>query len=193
MKVDLRMTQNTTSPDNSRARKSLVLTIGFAMLALLPFCHAQAQETSLASSIEVVRADTQADRVTIITQAMNFTDKEANAFWPIYRKYGYERSMLDDRRVAVIKDYTAKYPNLTDADAKAMAETMIDCDSQLAELKKKYYKKFNAALPALTVTKFFQVDHRVDLLMDMRVESSLPPLARPGDAPEQPQQSQDEN
>jgi len=45
-------------------------------------------------------------------------------------------------------------------------------------LKKKYYKKFNKVLSALTVTKFFQLDRRVDLLMDMNVESSLPPLTQ---------------
>ena len=67
----------------------------------------------------------------------------------------YERSRLDDRRAAVIKQYTQKFPNLTDADAKAMADQMFDCESRLAELKKKYYKKFNKVLPALTVTKFF--------------------------------------
>jgi hypothetical protein len=45
-------------------------------------------------------------------------------------------------------------------------------------LKKKYYKKFNKALPALTVTEFFQLDRRIDLMMDMQVESSLPPLTQ---------------
>ena len=55
---------------------------------------------------------------------------------------------------------------------------MLGCDSQLAELKKKYYKKFNKVLPALTVTKFFQLERRVDLVMDMQVEASLPPLTQ---------------
>ncbi|MBZ5647709.1 MAG: hypothetical protein LAN37_10850 [Acidobacteriia bacterium] len=121
----------------------------------------------------------QADRAKIITAAMNFSEKDGAAFWPIYRKYEYERSTLDDRRVAVIKEYAAKHSTLTDADAKAMAERMFDCDAALAALKKKYFKKFNAVLPALTVTKFFQLEHRIDLLMDMKVESSLPPLFGP--------------
>jgi hypothetical protein len=33
-------------------------------------------------------------------------------------------------------------------------------------------------LPALTVSEFFQLERRVDLLMDMNVESSLPPLTQ---------------
>ena len=110
---------------------------------------------------------------------MNFSEKDAAAFWPVYRQYEYERSTLDDRRFVVIKKYIQKYSSLTDADAKAMAEQMFECDSRLAALKKKYFKKFNKVMPALTVTKFFQLDRRIDLLMDMNVESSLPPLTQP--------------
>ena len=160
-------------------RNSVLLTITFAMLALSPLCRAQTQELSMTSAIEVVRADMGADRTKIITEAMNFSDKDAAAFWPIYRKYEYERSTVIDRRVAVIREYAEKYSTRTDADAKSMAERMFDCDSRLAALKKRYFKKFNKVLPALTVTKFFQVEHRIDLLVDMKVEASLPPLAGP--------------
>jgi hypothetical protein len=120
----------------------------------------------------------QADRTVLITTGMNFSNKESAAFWPIYQQYEYERSKLDDGRVAVIKEYTHKYPTLTDAEAKAMAEQMLECDYRLAALKKKYYKKFNKVLPALTVAKFFQLERRVDLMMDMQVEASLPPLTQ---------------
>jgi hypothetical protein len=159
--------------------KSALLMITFSMLALSPLCRAQNQELSTASAIEVARADIGADRAKIITQAMNFSDKDAAAFWPIYRKYEYQRSTVDDRRVAVIKEYAEKYSTMTDADAKSMAERMFDYESRLAALKKTYFKKFNKVLPALTVTKFFQLEHRIDLLVDMKVESSLPPLALP--------------
>ena len=159
--------------------KSVVLTITFAILMVSPVCRAQSQQPSLDTVIETFRADMQADRATIITQAMNFSDKYAAAFWPIYRKYEYERSMVDDRRVAVIKEYAEKYSALSDGDAKAMAERMLDCESRLTELKKTYFKKFDKVLPAFTVAKFFQLEHRLDLLVDMKVESSLPPISRP--------------
>lgn len=165
-----------------------VLTIAFAMLAFSSPCWAQGQQVSLDSSIQLIRAGAQADRVNLITAAMNFSDKDSDAFWPIYRKYEFERAALDDRRVDVIKKYAAEYPSLSDADAKAMAETMFDCDARLAALKKKYYKKFNAVLPAYTVTKFFQLEHRIDLLMEMNVESSLPPLGGAQQSQTQPAQ-----
>ena len=155
-----------------------LFVVTFAMLAFCSLGHAQDQEPTIDSTIAVVRANMQADRTALITAGMNFSDKDGTAFWPVYREYEYGRSRVDDRRVAVIKEYTQKYPNLTDAEAKAMATQMLDCDSQLAELKKKYYRKLNKLLPALTVTKFFQLERRVDLMMDMQVEASLPPLTQ---------------
>jgi hypothetical protein len=163
---------------NSMIKNSVLLLVNFAVLAFCPLGRAQDQEPSIDSTIAVVRANMQADRAALITTGMNFNDKDGAAFWPIYEQYDHERSMLDDRRAAVIKQYTQKYPNLTDVQAKAMADQMLDCDSRLATLKKKYYKKFNKVLPALTVTTFFQLEHRVDLMMDMQVESSLPPLTQ---------------
>jgi hypothetical protein len=157
-------------------RKCLLLTTTFAMLGLPSVCRAQTQEPSLDSAIAVIRANMGADRTTIISAVMNFSDKDAAAFWPIYRNYEHERSTLDDRRVAAIKEYSGEYSTLTDADAKAMAEQMFDFDSRLVELKKAYFKKFNKVLPAYTVTKFFQLEHRIDLLMDTKVEASLPLL-----------------
>ena len=159
-------------------KNSAFVVVAFAVLAFYPLGRAQDQEPAIDSIIAVVRANMKADRTTLITTGMNFNDKEGAAFWPIYRQYEYERSRVDDRRAAVIKQYSQKYPTLTDADARAMAEQMLDCESRQAELKKKYYKKFNRVLPALTVTKFFQLERRVDLMMDMQVEASLPPLTQ---------------
>jgi len=170
------MITNTAVKPKSLPVMCVLLTITFAMLTLSPLCRAQTQEPSFDSMVEVIRADMRADKATIITAGMNFSDKDAAAFWPIYRQYDRERSILEDGRVAVIKEYTQKYPDLTDAEAKTMTERMFEYDSRLGALKKTYYKKLNKVLPALTVTKFFQLDRRVDLMIDLKVESSLPPL-----------------
>jgi hypothetical protein len=93
------------------------LMVTFAMLAFCPLGRAQDHEPTIDSTIAVVRANMQADRTTLITAGMNFNDKDGAAFWPIYKQYEYERSRLDDDRVVVIKEYTQKYPKLTDAQA----------------------------------------------------------------------------
>jgi len=160
--------------------KSTLLTITFAMLVLTTASRAQNQQPIGDSTIEAIRAEMQSDRTTVINAAMELNDKDAQAFWPIYRRYEYDRSKLDDRRVAVIKKYAEKYPALTDADAKTMAQEMFDCEARITAVKQKYFKEFSKVLPALTVAKFFQLDHRVDLVMDLKVEASFPPLAAAG-------------
>ena len=57
---------------------------------------------------------------------LTLTDQEAAAFWPIYRRYQYERSKLDDARVDVIKEYTEKYPDLTDDEMQRVATLYAD-------------------------------------------------------------------
>ena len=164
-------------------RKSVTLAITFAILVLSHVSRAQdqqpTQQPSIDSVIEVFRANMRADRATIITENMNFTDKDGAAFWPVYREYEYERTKVDDCRAALIKEYATKYSTLNDADAKGMAERLFDCDSRLVELKKVYFNKFNKVLPSLTVAKFFQLERRIDLVMYMKVESALPPLMQP--------------
>jgi len=163
-------------------RSSLLLVIVSASLS--PLCLAQIlgqakagdQPVSIDSAIEVARADIRADKNAMISSGMNFNEKEGAAFWPVYRKYEYERSTVEDLRATVIKEYAAKYTSMTDAEAKTMADRLFECDTREIELRKKYFKEFNKVLPAITVAKFFQLEHRIDLLIGMKIESSLPAL-----------------
>ena len=179
-------------------RKFALLGIAFAMLTFALLCHGQSQndefraqlgqsgqpsQPSIESTIEAARADMRADRNAMVIAGMDFNDKEGAAFWPVYRKYEYERSTVEDLRAAVVKEYADKYLSMTDTDAKAMSERMFDCDARENDLKRKYFKELNKVLPAITVAKFFQLEHRIDLLIGIKVESSLPPLGgQPGAA-----------
>ncbi len=166
-------------------RKSTILTIMLALFSIPSLCCAQVQVTSLSSAIELARTDMTSERNEIVTATMQLKDKDAAAFWPIYRKYEYERSLVDDGRAEVVKEYTEKYSTISDSDAKSMTQRMLEYDSREITLKKKYFKELSKVLPAITVAKFFQLDHRLDILMAMKVESSLPPIG-PSDKTEQP-------
>jgi hypothetical protein len=148
------------------------------MLTVPSLCGAQTQKPAVDSAMGAATGNVQPDRAAIISEAMDFSTKDAAAFWPIYQQYERERSALYDRRIAVLKEYEEKYLSMSDDDAKVMAKRMFDYDSQAMELNRKYFKKFNNVLPTYTVAKFFQLEHRIDLMMDMRAEPSLPPLPK---------------
>jgi hypothetical protein len=138
---------------------------------------AQSNEPSIDSQIESLRADFRADKVAIITEAMQFNDQDAKAFWPVYRKYEADVTKVNDQRVALIKSYADKFTTMTDADAKAMIDQGLDFESRCTDVKKKYAKEFQkAGLSSLTVAKFLQLEHRLDLLVDLKIASELPSL-----------------
>lgn len=136
--------------------------------------HAQAPDTT--STIESLRADVRADRTKIITAVMKFSDKDATAFWPIYRQYEADQTRINDQRVAVIKEYAASFTTLTDAQASSLTERSLDFERARADLDKKYLKTFGKALPGVVVAKFFQLQHRLNLLIDLDLASQLPPI-----------------
>jgi hypothetical protein len=126
--------------------------------------------------IKAMRADFAADKIALITDAMQFSDKDASAFWPIYQRYETEVAALNDERVRAIKTYADKYLTMTNDDAKSLAEKSFDLESRRTDLRKKYFVEFNKVLPALTVAKFYQLEHRLDLVVDVEIASELPSL-----------------
>jgi hypothetical protein len=150
------------------------------LLSLVAYCNisvAQNNEPSVDSYIESLRADTRADKVAIITQAMQLNDQDSKIFWPVYRKYEADLMKVNDQRVALIKSYADKFTTMTDADAKAMIEQSLDFESRRTDVKKKCAKELQkAGLSSLTVAKFIQLEHRLDLIIDVQIASELPSL-----------------
>jgi hypothetical protein len=167
---------------NVKRRLAPVALLLFAPLTCSVNAIAQSQDASVDSYIESVRADLHADKVAIITKAMNFNDKDGAAFWPIYKKYSYDLSKVDDQRVQLIKEYAQEYNTLTDAQAKDMADRLFKYQSARLDVKKKYFKEFNKVLPAVTVVKFYQLENRLELLVNLQLASDLPPLLARADA-----------
>ena len=149
----------------------------FSLGTLSNVSTAQSSEANLDSYIESLRADVRADKVAIITAAMQFNDQDSKIFWPVYRKYEAEVMKLNDQRLALIKSYDEKFVSMSDADAKAIIDQSLDFESRRTDVKKKYAKEFEkAGLSSLTLAKFLQLEHRLDLLVDLKIAAELPAL-----------------
>jgi hypothetical protein len=135
---------------------------------------AKAEAESPDKYIELLRSDLRNDRVTIITEAMHFTAEEGKVFWPLYREYEIEFMALGDKEIALIKDYADNYHTMTDEKAMELMKTSMKYQEDTLKLRKKYLGKFAKILPGTKVAKFFQIDRRIDELIDLQVASALP-------------------
>jgi len=156
------------------------------LILVVPGIQAQEamQEVDVESYIELLRSDLRATKTKIITAAMEFTQQEAEAFWPVYRQYEAELTKIGDARLANIKDYAKHYETMTDDKAKELVEKWFQIQQNRLDLRKKYFQEFSKVLPVTKAAKFMQIEHQIGLLVDLQIASELPLVKAPENAKE---------
>ena len=144
-------------------RASLILITG--LLAALP---ALAQDER--DVIEVIRTQIQADRQALVAQNMQLNPTESEEFWPLYREFQLERAEISDRRVNLIMEFRDNYSNLDDE----RAEELIKIQNDKVKLWKKYRRKIDRILPASKTLRFFQIESKLDTIIDFDLARSIP-------------------
>ena len=154
----------------------LVLSLAGRLGAQTPAPSDQRQDRTLnlTAYVELLRSDVRTSKVAIITEVMGFTEAEDAAFWPIYREYDLEMSKLADERVGLIRDYAADYGTLTDEDAAALASRALDLEARRTAARAKCYERVKTALSPRTALRFLQVEHQLQLLIDLQIAAALP-------------------
>jgi len=126
------------------------------------------------SYIEVLKSDIKTNKKALITQVMQFTDKQSEAFWPIYNEFEHELDKLSNQRIANIKDFAANYDSLSDKKADELIKKSFNFLEDRMKLNEKYYEKFAKALTPVVAAKFIQLEHQIQLVLDISIAANLP-------------------
>jgi len=146
------------------------------VLMLLVSSSAVAQD-DLSEWIQLLKQDLKAQKKEAITKGMQtFTDEEAKRFWPIYDAYNKELENFVDARVALLKAYVDDYDNMTDPKATGLLERRFAIQKQRALLDEKYHKQFATALSPRRLVRFYQIEHQLDLLIELQAVSQIPKM-----------------
>ena len=151
------------------------LAIALAVTAFSPLVHAQ--DTGLASDEQVLIKQINTDKKAVYAANLGLTEEESAKFWPIYDEYEAKVKPLQDRLAANINNFAEKYDTLTDADAAAILKEKMAIEKEREELKQKYTKKVEKALPPKKALRYAQLETRIQILIARDVYSLLP-LAR---------------
>lgn len=162
----------------------LAITFVFAVLAATPeTVSAQAFSEQVSQQVkedlDLTRAVIQLKRKAIVAMNLGLTDYEGQAFWPVYEEYWAEMKKLGDRDVALIGNFAKNYvyESLTNQKADEMLKEWFSIKKQEVKLKEKYVKKFKKVLPEKKVLRYFQIENKLDLIIDSEVSAQIP-LAR---------------
>ena len=159
--------------------------IAFLALLTITLILTAAQETppskpveldaaNLRAFVELVRSDIKTEKGIVLSQNMDFTEDEALEFWPLYREYDLELNGILDQRLAVIKRYVDTYDNLSEDQARRLADDALSLEEKRTALKRKYFKKFAKVITAKKAARFFQIENQINSAIDLRIAASLP-------------------
>jgi len=124
--------------------------------------------------LELLRSDVRAAKVEILTEALDLSDKDADAFWPLYRAYEADLATIGDRRVALIKKFAATYGTTTEDAAATFAKEWFGIQDDRTALRKKYFGKVSKATSSIIAARFIQVENLVGMLVDIQIAAELP-------------------
>ena len=149
-----------------------MVLVGLAVLLVCGVAHGE--QAGLEKYIELLRQDIRTAKVAVITEFLPLTEAQAAEFWPIYREYELDRAKLVDQWLEMLRDYGEHYEEMTDSKAKELFANVVRNNKKRLQLKQDYYRKMDRKLPSTLVTRFFQIDNQIAMLIDLQVASEVP-------------------
>ena len=155
----------------------LNITATLLFLSMLPgFGTAQQREPLVGfdAQIEAARKLMRTERRLIHAAELNMTREEAKAFWPLYNEYSAELHKIGDRKVSLITEYGENFENITDEFANRALKESFDIESDFLKVREKYLKDFKRILPIGKVVRFYQIENKLDAVVDFQLASQIP-------------------
>lgn len=152
----------------------LICTLAFSRPAL-------AQTSQKQLDIAAARAQ----RKATVGANMNLTPDEAAKFWPVYDAYEAQMDSIEDRHVRELKEFAAKYQRFTDADAKKKLDEVMAIQQARLDVQKDFVPKFLATVSQIKVTRFYQIDNKIQALIQCDIAQLVPLAASPSEMRQQ--------
>lgn len=149
-------------------------------LLLLGPISAFAQSTEVRASpltdddIRLLREDVQSIKDQVIKNTMQFTTAESAVFWPVYRKYSLEYQAIATKRLSLITEYAQNLDHMDNAKASSLTERFLQIEDDTQALRRRYFPMFKQTLGAKRAAKFYQVDNRLTMIVNIQLASEIP-------------------
>jgi hypothetical protein len=112
--------------------------------------------------VELNRQIIQVQREEIIRANLELAAAEAAAFWPLYREYHASIEPLGNPLVDRLLKFAQSPAALTDAQAGQLLDEWLDFEEALLKTRRQWVSRFRAVLPASKVTRFYQLENKLD-------------------------------
>ena len=124
--------------------------------------------------LEIARDVLKTEKKAAIAEVMQLTESESQPFWDLYNEYQGKLYLVQNKRIAIIKDFAENYENLSDEKADELWTAYGTFEQGALNLKKGYYKKFKKILPAGKAARFFQAENKIETMINAQLALEIP-------------------
>ena len=132
--------------------------------------YAQAENDYLEIARDVLKMEKKA----VVAELMQLTDAESTTFWELYNEYQGKLYLVQNKRIAIIRDFAENFETLTDEKADELWLNAMAFNQEVLKLEKQYYKKFKKILPAGKAARFFQAENKIETMIDAQLAIEIP-------------------
>jgi len=158
--------------------KLSALAIGLLVVVFLSVETSVAQNADATANtdqyISLLRKDLRSQKKQYIAANITLTADEATKFWPVYDRYAAETERINNDRITVLKEYAANIANLSDGQALALNNKSLAIDRSFVTLRQRFIPQFVKVLSGKNLARFFQIDKRIGLLIDLQIAAGVP-------------------
>ncbi len=127
-----------------------------------------------ASNMQILREKLQADKKLLVSTNMDLTEKEAQAFWPVYDSYQKDLGLLNGRLLVLIEDFAKTYQEMSDDAAKKLVREYLAIEGDRVKLKQAYLPKLRQALPEKKVARYLQIENKIEAVIRYELADQIP-------------------
>lgn len=165
--------------------KNLAFVLAFASLSLPSISNlAYAEEAAAPATaentseedkgMEMFRFSLRMDKLEFVKKAMHLNEEQEQKFLDEYYRFDTELKLLNDERLAIIKDYAANFENITDEEADKLVKRSLSFRKQRLALLERYYDKIAKATSKVVAARFLQVESVLEGAGDVTIGASIP-------------------
>ncbi|MCX6252999.1 MAG: hypothetical protein NTV31_00805 [Bacteroidia bacterium] len=143
------------------------------ILLMLPVIRSAAQNPNLEKL--------NAYKIGFFTKRLNLTSQEAEKFWPVYNKYQKQKTLIQQEKVTLIRNFNQNESTLSNNQLAEIGDKLVACIVQESSLAVTFHGKLKEVLPPAKVIRFYQAEsqYKAQLLNELQgVRQQQRPIQR---------------
>jgi len=119
--------------------------------------------------IQILKTNVRSQKKQIVAANMNLSDAEAVKFWPVYDRYAADLAKIYDTKIALMQAYLDNYQSMSGDQAESYLRQRATVEQDVMQLRLKYLPEFRRALTQRETVRFYQIDWRLDLMINLQL------------------------